>query len=145
MPLDSLDSKKLRITSKAVPGQVLVVQDGNTADGTATIKINDGFQNGYTSSLVTAGSSLRVVFDLESLESSRTGKEFTFSVQDYLNRNTFALSPGDMVEFWANIGAAPIRRSRAAWPASMRCWATCDASRTDCVRPHSTRSASCRR
>ena len=107
MPLDSLESKKLRITSKAVPGQIVVVQDGNTVDATATIQIDDGFVDGYTSSLVTAGSSLRCVFDLESIESSRAGKELVFSVQDYLNRNTFALSPGDMVEFWCDIGAAP--------------------------------------
>ncbi len=107
MAVDALTEKKLRITSAAAAGQVVVVQDGSAADATATIKIDDGFENGYDTGLAIDGSALRVVFDLEEIESSRTGKTFTFSVQDHLNRNSLALGPGDKVEFWATNAAAP--------------------------------------
>lgn len=117
MAVDSLKQKKLRITSKAIASQVLVVQDGAAADGTATIKIDNGFRDGYTSALVSANSMKRVIFDVEEMESSRTGRTLTFSVQDYMNRNTFGLGPGDTVEFWAEIEEpdAPINGAFPAW------------------------------
>jgi hypothetical protein len=117
MAVDSLKQKKLRITSKAIASQVIVIQDGSAADATATIKIDNGFRDGYTSALVSANSMQRVIFDLEDLECSRTGRTLTFSVQDYLNRNTFALGPGDIVEFWAEIEEpdAPINGAFPAW------------------------------
>lgn len=117
MAVDSLKQKKLRITSKAIASQVLVVQDGAAADGTATIKIDNGFRDGYTSALVSANSMKRVIFDVEEMECSRTGRSLTFSVQDYMNRNTFGLGPGDTVEFWAEIEEpdAPINGAFPAW------------------------------
>ncbi len=116
MAVDSLQSKKLRIKSAAIPTQVLVVQDGTASDGTATIKIDNGFRDGYTTALVTANSMKRAIFDVEEMTCSRTGKEFTFSVQDFTNRNSFALGPGDRVEFWAlNAAITPTQGSFPAW------------------------------
>ena len=105
MSVDTLRQKKLRISTS--DAQVIVVQDGNAADASATRKIDDGFKNGYSNASVISGSAKRNIFALKTLSCSRDGKRFEFEVQDFLNRNTFNINPGAKVEFWAENGTAP--------------------------------------
>lgn len=107
MSIDFLGEKKLKIWSKAVTSQVLVWQDGSAADADATILVNNAFRDGYQGLAHSSKSMQRVMIDVEELSTSRTGKEFVFNVQDFLNRNTFALGPGDVVEFYATNGSTP--------------------------------------
>lgn len=102
--VERLTLKKLKIWSVQNPSQVLVVQDGSTPDGEATILGNDGFRNG----VVTFGAANkhdRYIFTMESLEATREGKTLRFRVAAYVHTNDLSLGRGDRIQFSLAQGA----------------------------------------
>lgn len=99
--------RKLTITSASRSGQVVVIQDGDAADASATLKIDNGFTEGYAP----PGSNFprgidRIFFRMVGLESSRTGRTLEFDIVEPSNWNYLGIGPGDRVAFEMDLGSA---------------------------------------